>query len=75
MRLIPMSAPRFNTFCKGCNKRLFARDSEERVYASPDSPGNIYYCVPCAVLVTEYQDPTRSVNRFYADVDGTSVVL
>lgn len=73
MRLIAIIGPRHNTFCRGCNKRLFA-DEPQELYAelSAACTPDAVYCPNCAVAMV-YEDPTRSVTRFYADTNGTQV--
>ena len=72
MRLIAFYGPKHNTFCKGCNQRLFA-DEPRELYAEAGAPNiDAVYCPKCAAGMV-YQDPTRSITRFYADTTGTRV--
>jgi len=67
VKLISIVAP-YNTFCKGCGSRLFKDENSYREFGA--GPEADIYCTQCATGLV-YEDPTRSVSIFYADVKGT----
>ena len=84
LKLVEGKARHFR--CLGCSKEgvggtepyeqassglLLAPD--QRWYTAEDGmSGLITYCSECAAKIV-YEDPTRSVSIFYADVSGTQI--
>ena len=68
--LVLAQESRHNSFCHGCNKRLFADDPEE-VYAEEETTEPVY-CSECAAKLVD-EDPTRSRSQFYTDTTGTNI--
>jgi len=73
MRLVP--ATPHNTFCKGCRERITVGQHGNFYAELSVSVYPTLYCEDCAVAIVTYEDPTRSVKQFYADVDGKAVAV
>jgi hypothetical protein len=61
-----------NTFCYGCNGRLFKSESAYKALPEKWYDEEGIYCATCATAITEnLHDPTRSTTQYYQDVSGT----
>jgi hypothetical protein len=70
VKLVAINGPKHNTFCRGCNKRIFADDIGP--FYVEEGTTEPVYCHICAAAMV-YEDPTRSISTFYRDTEGTEV--